>query len=103
MFDLPIPKNAIAVGEIIEEEYRKPLGLTQQKLADALGISRVRYAEIARGKRGITVDTAMRLARVFSTSTQFWLNMQLMYDVSKAQSSPIAREIKKLKPLKYAS
>jgi addiction module HigA family antidote len=99
MLELEIPKHPIPAGEIIEEEYRKPLGLTQQQLADALGISRGRYAEIANGKRGLSIDTAMRLARVFSTSTQFWLNIQMMYDVSKAQNSPVAAKIKKLKPL----
>jgi addiction module HigA family antidote len=101
MFNLPIPTNdPIAAGEIIEEDYRKPLGLTQVELALALGISRVRYSEIASGKRGITMDTAFRLGRVFGTSPQLWLNIQLMYDIWQMQHSPAAEDIKKLKPLK---
>ena len=99
MFTRPIPKNAVKVGTIIEEEYRKPLGFTQQALADRLGISRVRYAEIASGKRSITISTASRLGQVFRTSPQFWLNMQAMYDLSEAAKSPEAAEIAKLKPI----
>jgi addiction module HigA family antidote len=101
MFNLSVPKNEpIAAGEIIEEEYRKPLGLTQLELAKALGISRVRYAEIASGKRAITIDTAFRLGRVLGTSPQLWLNIQLICDMSHMQNSAAAAEIKRLKPLK---
>jgi addiction module HigA family antidote len=101
MFNLPIPKNdPITAGEIIEEDFRKPLGLTQAQLAAALGISRVRYSEIASGKRGVTIDTAFRLGRVFGTSPQLWLNIQLMYDIWQMQHSAAAKDIKKLKPLK---
>ncbi len=101
MSSITIPKNKpIPVGEIIEEEYRKAIGMTQQQFADALGISRVRYAEIAKGKRGVTVDTAFRLARLFSTSPQFWLNMQLVVDIWEMQHSPVAAAFKKIKPIK---
>lgn len=96
MRTLPIPKNAVTVGEIIEEEYRKPLGLTQQQFADALKISRGRYVEIAAGKRGVTLDTALRLARVLGTSPQYWINLQTMYDLSEAAKTPMAAEIAKL-------
>jgi addiction module HigA family antidote len=78
MFDLSTPKNdPIAAGKIIEEEYRRPLGFTQLEFAKALRISRVRYAEIASGKRGITIDTAFRLGGVLGTSPRLWLNIQL--------------------------
>jgi addiction module HigA family antidote len=101
MLELPIPKNdPITAGEIIEEEFRKPLGLTQVELAKALGISRVRYTEIANGKRGVTIDTAFRLARVFDTSPQLWLNIQLVYDIWHMEHSAHAAEIRKLRRLK---
>lgn len=99
MLNLPVPKNAVTVGEIIGEEYRKPLGLTQQQFADALNISRGRYVEIAAGKRGVTLDTALRLARVLGTSPQIWINLQTMYDLSEAAMTPAAAEIAKLKTL----
>ena len=99
MLTLPIPKNAITIGEIIEEEYRKPLGLTQQQFADALNISRGRYVEIAAGKRGVTIDTALRLARVLGTSPQIWINLQTIYDLSEAAKTPASAEIAKLKPI----
>ena len=103
MLSLPIPKNAVTVGEIIEEEYRKPLGLTQQQFADALNISRGRYAELVAGKRGVTLDTALRLARVLGTSPQFWINLQTLRDLSEAAKTPASAEIAKLKPIIMAS
>ena len=88
MLTLPIPKNAVSVGDIIEEEYRKPLCLTQQQFADALKISRGRYVEIAAGMRGVTFDTALRLARVLGTSPQIWINLQTMHELSDAAKAP---------------
>ncbi len=102
--EFTIPKNnPVTPGEILEEEFRKPLRLTQQQLADALGISRVRYAELASGKRGVTIDTAARLARVLGTSAQSWLNLQHVVDMYKLQKSETGKEIKKLRPLKMAA
>jgi addiction module HigA family antidote len=97
MRNFPIPKNATPVGEILEEEYRKPLGLTQQQFADALKISRCRYVELAAGKRGVTLDTALRLVRVLGTSPQFWINLQTMHDLSEIAKTAAAAEIAKLK------
>ena len=72
---------AIPPGEILLEEYLKPLGLGQVQAAERLGISLNRLNEIVLGKRGITADTALRLARYFGTSEQFWLNLQSRYDL----------------------
>ena len=73
-----IPKNRRAThpGEIINYEYLDPLKMTQQKLADALGITRVRINEIIRCKRRVTPDTAFRLAKYFNTTPEFWMNLQ---------------------------
>lgn len=96
---LPTNRRPTHPGEILEDDFRKELDLTQQALADMLGISRVRYAEIASGKRGITADTALRLERVFGTSAQLWLNMQAAVDLWDATHSKAYAEIKKLKQL----
>lgn len=78
-----IPKNRRPThpGEILREEYLKPLEMTQQQLADALGITRVRINEIILGKRSITPDTAFRLSKYFNTTPDFWLNLQKNVDM----------------------
>ena len=68
-------------GEILLEEFLKPLGLTQYSLANSLSVPPRRINEIAQGKRAITADTALRLARSFGNSERFWLNLQTTYDL----------------------
>jgi antitoxin HigA-1 len=82
-------------GEILLEEYLKPLGLSQNKLGRDLGIPAQRVNAIVRGQRAITVDTALRLARYFKTTPQFWLNLQNHYDLEMAQESLLADQINK--------
>jgi antitoxin HigA-1 len=72
-------------GEILFEEYMQPLALSANALALALRVPANRVLDIAKQKRGVTADTAMRLARYFNTSAQFWLNMQQSHDLSKAR------------------
>ncbi|MGA2600672.1 MAG: HigA family addiction module antitoxin [Bryobacteraceae bacterium] len=67
-------------GETIKEDYLVPLGMNVNRLAGVLGIA-ARLNEIVRGKRGITADTALRLARCFGASAEFWLNFQALYDL----------------------
>lgn len=78
-----LPKNRRPThpGEILREEYLEPLEMTQQQLADALGITRVRINEIILGKRSITPDTAFRLSKYFNTTPDFWLNLQQNLDM----------------------
>ncbi|MDP8208145.1 MAG: HigA family addiction module antitoxin [Candidatus Electryonea clarkiae] len=78
-----IPKNRrpVSPGDIIRYEFLEPLKMTQQVLADALGITRVRVNEIVLGKRAATPDTAFRLSRFFDTSPEFWINMQVNLDM----------------------
>src|SRR5687768_1720817 len=75
---------AIPPGEILLEEYLKPLELGQVQAAERLGISLNRLNEIVLGKRGITADTALRLARLLKTSPQFWMRLQADWDLQEA-------------------
>ena len=75
---------AISPGEMLLEEFLKPLGLGQAEAAGRLGISLNRLNEIVLGKRGITADTALRLARLFKMSPQFWVRLQADWDLHRA-------------------
>lgn len=79
-----IPENRIPThpGEILLEEFLKPMDLTQVALAKHLGIPTQRVNEIVRGKRGITPDTAWLLSQAFGTTPQFWLNLQNQYELA---------------------
>jgi antitoxin HigA-1 len=68
-------------GEILSEDFMKPLGLSQYRLAKDIAVTPIRISQILRGKRSITVDTAMRLARYFGTSPGIWLRLQVQYDL----------------------
>ena len=84
-------------GEILREEYMAPLGISANGLARALGVTPARINEIARQKRGITGDTALRLARYFGTDAQSWLNLQIAYDlriVELVSGDAIERQVK---------
>ncbi len=86
-------------GEVLLEDFMKPMGLSQYRLAKDLGVTPIRISQIVNGKRAITVDTAMRLARYFGTSADVWLRLQIRYDLETAQeklSQKINREVKVL-------
>jgi addiction module HigA family antidote len=68
-------------GEVLGEEFMHPLGLSQARLARDIGVPARRIASIVHGKRAVTADTALRLARFFGTSERFWLNLQAHYDL----------------------
>ena len=72
-------------GEILSEEFLKPLGMSVNALALALRVPATRIGAIAKGERSVTADTALRLARFFGTSAEFWMNMQAMHDLTKAR------------------
>jgi addiction module HigA family antidote len=78
--------SPIHPGEVLLEDFMKPLGMTQYRLAQELGVTPIRISQIVKGQRAITVDTAMRLARYFGTSADVWLRMQVRYDLEIAQS-----------------
>ena len=73
----------IHAGEILEEEFLEPLGITAYRLAKQTGIPQTRISQIIQGKRGITADTAIRLSKFFGTTPQFWLGLQNDYDLEE--------------------
>ena len=90
----------ITPGEILAEDFLKPLGLTPRRLAKDIGVPGRRVAEIIKGHRAISADTALRLGRYFQMSPQFWLNLQSHYDLeteAERLGNRIEREVKVLK------
>lgn len=89
--------------EVLLEEFLKPLGLSQNRLAIEIGVDARRINEIVQGNRSVTADTALRLARYFGTSPQFWLGLQKDYDLHVALDvlgERIAREVKPLRTVR---
>ena len=80
-------------GEILKEDWLADYGLTQYALAKALKIPHSRLTDIIKGRRGITADTALRLARFYGNSAAFWLNLQTNYDLRMANAAKIAAEV----------
>jgi antitoxin HigA-1 len=76
--------NPVHPGEVLLEEFLKPMGLSQNKLALNIGVPARRINEIVLEKRRITADTALRLARFFGTSSEFWIGLQSQYDLDRA-------------------
>jgi len=86
-------------GEVLLEDFMKPLGLSQYRLAKDIGVTPIRISQIVNGQRSITVDTALRLARYFGTSAAVWLRLQVRYDLEVAEKElreKIDREVKVL-------
>lgn len=90
---------AVHPGEMLLEEFLKPLGISQSAFARQLEVSFPRLNEIINGKRSVTTDTALRLARVTGMSPEFWLGLQQDWDLWHALRSDEAAEIAKLEPL----
>jgi addiction module HigA family antidote len=82
---MPKHRPPTHAGEILLEEFLKPLDLTQVQAAEKMGISLNRLNELIRGKRGVTADTALRLAKLLKTTPEFWLNLQNTYDLYEAK------------------
>ncbi len=97
-----LPKNRAPThpGEMLLEEFLKPMRITQSDFAVRLGVSFPRLNEIIKGRRGVTPDTALRLARVLGTSAEFWLGLQLDWDLWNAIRSEDYAQIEKLEPVK---
>ena len=93
-------------GEVLSEDFMKPLGLSQYRVAKDIGVSAIRINQIVKGKRSVTADTAMRLARYFGTSPDVWLRLQARYDLEVAlieYGDRIEREVKVLDQSQQAS
>jgi addiction module HigA family antidote len=85
-------------GEVLLEEFLKPMGLSQNRLALSIGVSPRRINEIVLGKRSITADTALRLARYFDMSPQFWLGLQMDYDLDITEEAVAERLKQEVRP-----
>ena len=84
-------------GEVLAEEFLKPLGLSVNALAMALRVPATRMGAVVKGERAVTADTALRLARFLGTSPEFWVNLQAMHDLTKARQqsdAAIARDVR---------
>jgi len=89
----------VHAGEVLMEEFLKPMGLSQSRLALAIGVHPRRINEIVLGRRGITADTALRLSRFFGTSAEFWLGLQKDYELDVAEDElgdRLEREVRTL-------
>ena len=86
-------------GEILQKEFLEPIGLSQNKLAMALHVPARRINEIVLGKRGVTADTALRLSRYFGMSPQFWLGLQMDYELDVAEDSLGGRIEREVTPM----
>jgi antitoxin HigA-1 len=96
-----LPKNRPPThpGEILKEEFLGPLGITQTEFAEAIGVSYPRLNEVVNGRRSVTPDTALRFAQALGTTPDFWLNLQLAVELWRAQHSPDAKKIARIKRL----
>ena len=92
----------ITPGEILDEEFLKPMAITQYRLAKDIGVPPRRINEIVKGQRAITADTALRLGRYFRMSPEFWLNLQSHFDLEQQQERLADRLIKEVKELEAA-
>ena len=89
-------------GEILLEEFLKPMGISQYRLSKDIGVPPRRINEIVHGKRAITADTALRLARYFRTSERFWMNLQSRYDLELEKDKLGRRLIEEVQPITRA-
>ena len=101
---LTTKRKPVTVGEILLEEFMRPMSLTQGALAEAIGVQRKHVNELCNGRRKVTAPTALILARVFGNSPDFWLNIQRRNDLWEAMHSPRERaRIERAKPLRSAA
>ncbi len=94
-----VPTNRIPThpGEMLKEEYLIPMGISQRQLAGGIHVPYQRVNELINGKRGVTPSTALRLAKFFGTTPGYWMNLQLRWDLYRAQQSE-AKQLEKIDP-----
>lgn len=92
--------NNIHPGEILEEEFLKPMGITAYKLSQAIGVPQTRTSQIIKGRRRITADTALRLAKFFGNSSKFWLGLQNDFDIEEEKQN-IKKELELIETVRY--
>lgn len=99
---LLVPKSAVHPGEVLREEFLKPHGLSANALSIALRLPATRINDIVRQRRGVSADTALRLARYFGTSAGFWMNLQKAHELSLAAQESGSEIEKSIVPLDAA-
>ncbi len=95
--------DEIHPGEILSEEFIKPMGITNARLASDIDVPTSRISEIINGRRPITVDTAMRLSVFFNMEARFWLNLQAEYDVRMAETNLLPEITSRIRPFEFQS
>ncbi|MFC1820236.1 HigA family addiction module antitoxin [Thermodesulfobacteriota bacterium] len=98
MIRIPTHRTPTHPGEMLLEEFLKPMGINQRQLSNAINVPYQRVNEIINGRRGITPSTALRLAKVFGVSADFWMNIQLRWDLYFAKESE-SEALENIKPL----
>ena len=93
--EAPLPP--VTPGEILRDEFLEPLGITPYRLAQDIHVQQTRVGEILAGRRSITADTALRLARYFGTTPQLWMNLQAQYDLQRAEAD-CAVDLERIRP-----
>lgn len=97
MVRIPTHREPTHPGEMLLEEFLIPMGVTQRQLADAIHVPYQRINELVNGRRGITPSTALRLAKFFGTTPDFWMNLQLRWDLYRAQRTEV-KELREISP-----
>jgi addiction module HigA family antidote len=101
MVRVPTNRTPTHPGEMLLKEFLNPMGLTQRELADQIHVPYQRVNDIVNGRRGITPSTALRLAKFFNMSADFWMNLQLRWDLYFAQQEEV-NVLKKIRPYSVA-
>lgn len=96
---LPIGRAPSSPGEMLLHEFLEPTGMIQVELAKRIGVSYPHVNELVNGKRSLTPDTALRLARLFGVSVEFWMTGQMLWDMWHVIYSPVAADIEKIEPM----
>jgi addiction module HigA family antidote len=102
MVRIPTHRPPTSPGEMLLEEFLRPMGITQRQLADAIHVPYQRINEIVNGRRGITPATALRLAKFFEVSPDFWMNLQMRWDLYHAQQTE-SNELMVIQPRRLAA
>ena len=102
MVRIPENREPTHPGEMLKEEFLIPMEITQRELADGINVPYQRVNELINGKRGVTPSTALRLAKYFGTTPGFWMNLQLRWDLYRAQRVE-ARQLEKIEPYVVSS
>lgn len=102
MVRIPTHREPTHPGEMLQEEFLLPLGMTQRDLASAIRVPYQRINEVVRGRRGVTPSTALRLSKFLGTSPGFWMDLQLRWDLYHAQRAEAA-QLEDIRPLAEAS